>query len=49
MKIEEDVVYKNEYLLEEIKKLEEELKFARSDIETLKNVIVKMCYDKYGE
>ena len=31
------------------KELEEELRIARSDIQSLKNMIVKMCYDKYGE
>lgn len=30
-------------------KLEEELRIAQSDIQSLKNMIVKMCYEKYGE
>lgn len=31
------------------RQLEEELKLAHSDINSLKNMIVKMCYEKYGE
>lgn len=31
------------------RELEEELRIARSDIQSLKNMIVKMCYDRYGE